>query len=244
MARAYVGGMEPDVAALASLLADPTRAAAIGCLMSGRAHTAGELARACKVAPATMSAHLSRLLDAAAVEVRPQGSHRYYRLVDPKVARAYEALSALSPSAPPSSLSSSLAKEALGRARTCYDHLAGQLGCALMAALVEAGHLGRSSTGFSLSATGSQALVAAGVDVAGARGRRRRFAYPCLDWTERRDHLGGSLAAALLSCAVTSGWVRTRPGNRAVDVTDTGRVALREHFNIHPTTELGRPDLQ
>jgi DNA-binding transcriptional ArsR family regulator len=230
--------MEPDVATLAGLLADPSRAAAIGYLMSGRAHTAGELAGAAKISPATMSAHLSRLLDAGVVEVRPQGRHRYYRLVDPKVARAYEVLSTLSHSTEASSLSSSLAKEALGRARTCYDHLAGQLGCALTAALLEAGHLRPSSTGFSLSAPGAQVLVAAGVDVEAARNRRRRFAYPCLDWTERQDHLGGALAAALLSCAVASGWVKTRTGNRAVDVTDKGRAALREHFDIRPTAAI------
>jgi len=231
--------VEPDVATLAGLLGDPSRAAAIGYLMSGRAHTAGELARAAKISPATMSAHLSRLLDAGVVEVRPQGRHRYFCLVDPKVARAYEALSALSPSIEASSLSSSLAKEVLGRARTCYDHMAGQLGCALTAALLEAGHLRPSQTGFSLSAPGAQVLVSAGVDVETARTRRRRFAYPCLDWTERQDHLGGSLAAALLSCAVASGWVKTRTGNRAVDVTDKGRVALRQHFNIRPTAEIG-----
>jgi len=230
--------MEPDVSTIASLLADPTRAALIGQLMSGRAHTAGELARACRVTPATMSAHLNRLMDAGAVEVRPQGRHRYFRLVNPLVARAYEALSALSPSGPTSSLSSSLVKEALGRARTCYDHLAGQLGCAMTDALVVAGHLVPSRTGFSLSAAGSAMLTGVGVDVEAAESRRRRFAYPCLDWSERRDHLGGALAAELLSCAVGSGWVKTRTGNRAVDVTARGRVALREHFDIRPTTEF------
>jgi DNA-binding transcriptional ArsR family regulator len=125
-----------DVAPLASLFADPTRAAVIGLLMSGTAHSAGELARRAGVAPSTMTGHLQRLLDCGAVEVRRQGRHRYYRLADPAIAGAYEALAVASRMTPVTSLAGSSTRAALADTRTCYDHLAGRLGCELSAALL------------------------------------------------------------------------------------------------------------
>jgi DNA-binding transcriptional ArsR family regulator len=224
--------VDVDVAPLASLFADATRSAVIGILMSGRAHSAGELAQVCGVSPSTMTGHLQRLLEAGAVEVRQQGRHRYFRLADPRVARAFEVLALASRTPPVNSLAANSQRAALAEARSCYDHLAGRLGCAVNAALLRDGALRLTSAGFQLTIAGARLLGEAGVDVEGARRRRRRFAYPCLDWTERREHLAGALGAAVLAQALLAAWVKPRPGSRALQITPGGRTAFAELFGL------------
>lgn len=224
--------MDTDISAVAALFADRTRAAALGLLVGGRAHTAGELARAAGVPASTMAGHLSRLLDAGAVAVEAQGRHRYYRLADPRLAAVFEALAAAAPEIRPTSLPGWRHSRDLRHARTCYDHLAGRVAVALTAALTDRGDLTRDGDAFTLSDRGAERLAGIGVDVAGCRRARRRFAYPCLDWRERSAHLGGALGAGLLSTAVGAGWLRPRPGSRAVAVTAAGRDALADHFAV------------
>lgn len=224
--------MDADVPSVAALFADRTRAAALGLLVGGRAHTAGELARAAGVPASTMAGHLSRLLEAGAVAVEAQGRHRYYRLADPRLAAVFEALAAAAPESRPRSLPGWRHSRDLRHARTCYDHLAGRVAVALTGALTDRGELTRDGDAFTLSGAGADRLTAAGVDVAGARRQRRRFAYPCLDWSERTAHLGGALGAGLLTAAVGAGWLQPRPGSRAVRLTDPGRTALAEHFGV------------
>jgi DNA-binding transcriptional ArsR family regulator len=211
--------VDVDVAPVAALFADRTRAAALALLVGGRAHTAGELARAAGVPASTMTGHLTRLLDAGALAVEAQGRHRYYRLADPRLAAVFEALAAAAPQPPPRSLPAWRHDRDLRHARTCYDHLAGEVAVALTAALVDRGGLTRTGEAYALSDAGADRLTAAGVDVAGSRRARRRFAYPCLDWSERTAHLGGALGAAVLTAARDAGWVTARPGSRAVTVT-------------------------
>jgi DNA-binding transcriptional ArsR family regulator len=224
--------VDSEVAAVAALFADETRAAAIGVLMSGRAHTAGELARAAAVSPSTMTSHLRRLLDAGAVAQEAQGRHRYYRLADERLAGVFEALSVAAPPRPVRSPAQSRQALQLRRARTCYDHLAGQLGVAITAALVGAGWLVAAGADYDVTDAGAATLVGIGVDVAACRDRRRRFAFPCLDWTERTHHLAGAVGAALLDTAIESGWVRRRPDSRALTVTPPGARALAGHFGV------------
>lgn len=226
--------MDADVAAVAALFADRTRAAALGLLVSGRAHTAGELARAAAVPASTMAGHLSRLLDAGAVGVEAQGRHRYYRLADPRLAAVFEALADAAPDARPRSLTGWRHSRQLRHARTCYDHLAGEVAVAVTTGLLDRGELSRAGDRFELSAAGAERLTAAGVDVAACRRQRRRFAYPCLDWSERTSHLGGALGAGLLAAATDAGWLRPRPGSRAVEVTDSGAAALTRHLGVDP----------
>jgi DNA-binding transcriptional ArsR family regulator len=226
--------VDADVAGVAALFADRTRAAALALLVSGRAHTAGELARAAAVPASTMAGHLSRLLDAGAVAVEAQGRHRYYRLADPRLAAVFEALAEAAPAAPPRSLTGWRRSRELRHARTCYDHLAGEVAVAVTAALLDRGELTRDRDRFELSPAGADRLAAAGVDVTACRRQRRRFAYPCLDWSERTAHLGGALGAGLLAAATDAGWLRPHAGSRAVGVTDTGVAAFGRHFGLDP----------
>lgn len=214
----------PRLAVVADLIGDPARANMLQALMDGRALTAKELAWLAGIAPQTASGHLARLLQGGLLAVAAQGRHRYYRLAGPDVAAALGGLMVLSGAAPqPRRLPSRVGAD-LSRARTCYDHLAGRLGVAIHDALLANGHLTVAEGGYSLSETGRAAFVALGVDAA-SRGRRPAL-RPCLDWSERRPHLAGHLAAALACRCFEAGWIHRRRDSRAVDLTDVGQAAL------------------
>src|SRR5436190_20401319 len=178
-------GAEADVSAVAALIASPARAAMLDVLMDKRSHAAAELARAAAVSPSTASSHLAALADGALVVAEPAGRNRAYRLAGPAVAEALEALSVL---APPRS-SRALAGGALRAARTCYDHLAGELGVGVARALVGRRLLRPDGKNFELTPAGERRLNHFGVEVETARRQRRAFARACLDWTERQPHL-------------------------------------------------------
>src|SRR5215469_18474651 len=216
-ARADYITRDVDVVPAASLLAEPTRAAMLTALLDDRPLAAGELARLAGVSPATASAHLARLLHGGLVTVISQGRHRYYRLAGPEVAAAMEALAHLSPVIPVRSLRQSQDAAALAEARTCYDHLAGRAGVALLDALLARDLLVRLPDGepangsrsarnavqqehrltdrFEVTADGLATLSAFGLNIAVLQRTRRRFAGACLDWTERKPHLNGALGA-------------------------------------------------
>ncbi|WP_345565085.1 helix-turn-helix domain-containing protein [Nonomuraea rosea] len=218
---------DADIAPVAALIAEPTRAAILTALLGGRALAAGELARISGVSAATASAHLARLLDGGLVAVVRQGRHRYYRLAGHEVAEVLEVLARISARPPVRSLRQSRQAKQLEEARTCYDHLAGRAGVALLDRLRESGcYAGESG----LTEAGERLLAGLGVDVAGARSSRRRFAPECLDWTERRAHLGGALGAAITEVLFERGWLRRGAVPRAVLVTDEGREGLSALF--------------
>jgi DNA-binding transcriptional ArsR family regulator len=221
--------MERDLAAPAALIAEPARAAMLNALLSGRALAAGELARVAGVSRPTASEHLRRLLDGNLVDVVSQGRHRYYRLAGPHVANALEALAHLGTPAPVATLRQANAARALAFARTCYDHLAGTCGVALLDALLANEWLCDHDGGYGVTPAGERELVALGIDVGAARSARRTFARPCLDWTVRRHHLAGSLGAAINTRLLDLGWFthRTRDG-RGLRITDAGRTRLLE----------------
>ena len=224
---------DADIAAVARLFAQPVRADIVLALMDGRARTAGELAREAKVAASTASGHLAVLLDGGILEMVAQGRHRYYRLADPAVAEVVEKMSALAPPRTPTSLRQSQRGDALGRARTCYDHLAGRLAIDLCDAMVEHGIVRRGPDHFDVTPAGGELLDRAlALDVDEVGRRRRSFAPPCLDWTERRDHIAGAFGAALLTAMLDRGWLRRRPDSRAIDVRPTGVDGLRTVFGL------------
>jgi DNA-binding transcriptional ArsR family regulator len=217
---------DTDIAAVGALIGDPSRAQMLEALMGGRALAAGELARAAGIGASTASEHLARLRDGGLVEVVAQGRHRYYRIAGPEVGAALEALSHVAPPRPVSTLRQAGHARALGFARTCYDHLAGVCGVALHDAL-----LGRDwlTPAYDVTPPGELALAGWGVDVAAARARRRSFARPCLDWTERRPHLAGALAAGITDGLIDRGWFARRASDsRALRLTDAGRAGLEE----------------
>ena len=215
---------DTDLAAIGALIGDPSRARMLDALMSGRALAAGELARVAGVGASTASEHLARLRDGGLVEVVAQGRHRYYRIAGPDVGVALEALSHISPALPVGTLRQAGHARALGFARTCYDHLAGVCGVALHDALLAHEWL---TPAYDVTRAGEHALAGWGVDVAAARARRRSFARGCLDWTERRPHLAGALAADITDGLVERGWFARRASDsRALRLTDAGRVGF------------------
>jgi DNA-binding transcriptional ArsR family regulator len=226
--------VDADIAAVAAAIADPTRAEMLDALLTGEALTAGELARSGQVAPSTASEHLHRLRDAGLVEVVKVGRHRYHRLAGPDVAAALEALALIAPHRPSrvQSLRQVRADAALTYARTCYDHLAGTVGVALLDALVAGGRLGW--RGGTLALLTEDWVAEAGIDLDPIRTARRPVLRSCLDWTTRRPHLAGGLGAAITEHALARRWVvRRTPGHRAIRVTRAGRDALRETFGCH-----------
>lgn len=212
-----------QLAEIGSLLAEPARAAMLLALVDGTARPAGELARATGVGAPTASAHLKRLLEGGLLAVQVQGRHRYYRLAGDEVAAWLEALALPRPSLAPATGDADLR-----RARCCYRHLAGQLGVALCGALLDRGLLATTSEGLALSVDGVAALAQAGLEpvaasrLGGLRGRG------CLDWTERRLHVGGPLGVALTGAMLDAGWLRHASRGRALVPSADGlrRLAL------------------
>jgi DNA-binding transcriptional ArsR family regulator len=222
----------PDLARLASLLADGTRASFCMSLLDGRAWTAGELARSAKVAPSTATEHLNQLISGGLLVERRQGRHRYVQLADARTAELIESLAAFAPATPrPTTLRGATIAGALAGGRTCYDHLAGRLGVDITQAMVGRGLLDGES-GFSLTGAGARWLTGLGVDVAGLRRAKRPFVRECLDWTERRSHLAGGVGAAVCRRFFDEGWITRTGTHRAVKVTDPGKRALAEHLGI------------
>jgi len=220
---------ETDLAVPAALIGEPARAAMLLALMDGRSRPAGELARLAGVGPSTASGHLQRLTDGGLVEVTALGRNRYYRLACAEVARAVEALQVLAPSRPVRSLRAARTGTALAFARTCYDHLAGELAVAITAALIQRGVLAPLQSGAvgELLHEKHELLDLFGVGVMPTPGRRP-VVRGCLDWTQRVPHLAGGLGAQLLAGISEQGWIVPMAGSRAVRLTDRGRQALAE----------------
>ncbi|MFF7935895.1 DNA-binding transcriptional ArsR family regulator [Streptomyces sp. SAI-126] len=226
----------PQLARLAALIADETRAACLLALLDGRAWTAGELARRAGVAASTLSEHLDKLVAGGLLTQERQGRHRYVRLADARVAHLVEDLAAqVSPNTVqhPRNLRESSAGSAMARGRTCYDHLAGRLGIAVTDALTSR-RLLRQDTGFALTDAGLAWFEAAGISL--DRKGRRPLARACLDWTERRPHLAGVAGAALCRHALAEGWCVRIGSERAVKVTQAGSLALSELLGINADT--------
>ncbi|MFE9426792.1 ArsR/SmtB family transcription factor [Kitasatospora sp. NPDC006697] len=221
----------PDLAALAGLLADGTRATFCLALLDGRAWTANELARHAGVAPSTATGHLNRLVAGGLLTEERQGRHRYVRLADPETADLIEHLAARAPrrADPPNSLLAVHRGRALARARTCYDHLAGTLGVAITTAMTGRGLLSWEH-GLSLTPAGAAWLTGLGIALPPAT--RRPPVRSCLDWTERRPHLAGAAGAALCAHAFAAGWVEPVGTGRAVALTTLGERVLAEGIGL------------
>lgn len=216
------------LARFGSLLADPTRSEILTTLMDKKAYTGSELARHIGVAHSTTSEHLARLLDAGMVTVEPQGRHRYYRLEDPAIAELVEVLGSI-PDPPPPALPEP--PKALTFARTCYDHLAGEVAVAIFDGLIEDGRLRPVDVPvLALTGDGVSLFEDMGVDLSKLDSTRRPRARTCLDWTERRHHLGGSLGALLLDHMLTMRWIVPGSRPRSMQVTELGRDELDRCF--------------
>jgi len=227
-----VQDVDATVAPIAAAIGEPARARMLYCLIDGRARTSTELAIVADVTPSTASVHLQRLKARQLVKVVAQGKHRYYTLDRPEVAAVLEALNVVAGGHP----FRSTAPLALRAARTCYDHIAGTLGVALYESFRTQGWISQAgrSDAYDLTGAGSARFEALGIDIAGARAARRRFAYACLDWSERRPHLGGALAAAVLRMMLRRGWIDQDLDSRILRVTAAGRRELPAKLGLAP----------
>ena len=219
---------EPDLARIAATIGDARRIQMLSLLMEGRALTAKELALGAGIEPATATSHLKRLLEDGLLESTAQGRHKYFRFASEHVAQLVESLMRV---APPRKLqSASKADDPIRAARFCYDHLAGSLGTGLLAVMLKKRWLqadGSDPKQLLITPQGEKALEAFGLDLDGARARRRQLACRCLDWSERKDHLGGALGAALAERFKALRWIDRQKHSRLVRVTPAGREGFK-----------------
>lgn len=219
---------EPDLARIAGAVGDASRIRMLALLMEGRALTAKELALGAGIEPGTATSHLKRLLDDGLVASAAQGRHKYFRFASEDVAQLVEALMRVAPRRP---AAKERAHEPIRAARFCYDHLAGALGTGLLATMLRKGWLEPEADDprqLQVTRKGEKAFVQLGVDLETARARRRQFACRCLDWSERQDHLGGALGAAIAERFRAARWIERQKHSRVVRVTSTGGDAFRK----------------
>ncbi len=218
-----------QLAIVAACAGDPARANMLSLLMDGRAFTAGELSSAAHVMPQTASGHLARMVDAGLLVVAHQGRHRYYRLASPQVARMLEGMMVVA-AADPVSRRLGPRDEAMRFARTCYDHLAGRLAIGIADRLMEAGYLVLGDDGGTITAAGRAFFLKQGIDV--QERPHRAFCRPCLDWSERRYHLAGTLGTRLKQSFLERQWIRQKAGQRALELTALGRSKLSDIYGL------------
>lgn len=224
----YAAPFEPRLASVAAVIADATRARMLSYLLAGDYASAGELARAASVSPATASGHLGKLMAAELLVCEQRGRHRYYKLADDEVAHALEAVALMAERRTHTAAWANPTRQRLRFARCCYGHLAGQLGVEMFSQLLSKEWLHPVGDGYLLTAQGVEGLDALGFAVDGMDKAlpSARVAYRCLDWSERRDHMAGKLPKALLTHCLNQGWLRRHDGERALEVTPLGRKHL------------------
>jgi DNA-binding transcriptional ArsR family regulator len=222
----------PDLAEVAALVGDPARANILSALLDGRALTASELAYFARVSPQTTSGHLAKLTDGKLIAMMRQGRNRYYRLATPLVGQMLEGIMAVAADGPKRYRPASKLGDAMKMARTCYDHFAGKLGVGLADALCERGYLVLTEDGGEVTASGTSFLDDFGVDLSVVRRQRRTFCRPCLDWTERRLHLGGAVGAVLAARCFDLGWFKRSRDSRALTIMPAGQRGLGEIFGF------------
>jgi DNA-binding transcriptional ArsR family regulator len=228
---------EPRLARVAAMIADPARSRMLAYLLDGSYASASELARAASVTASTASSHLAKLESNRFVICEARGRHRYFRLADSDIAHALQALAMVAERNTHDQSWAAPERQRLRYARCCYGHLAGTLGVALFENLIAHECLCATADGYELTAQGRTWLTRFGLDLPKGTGRdatRNRFAYGCIDWSERRDHMAGSLARALLKHFLAQGWLRrasdksaaSNGGNRVLTLTEAGRRTL------------------
>ncbi len=231
----------PSIAEIAALIGDPARANMLAALMSGRALTAGELSREAGVAAPTASGHLARLREAGLLIVEAQGRHRYFRLSGTDVAQVLEGLMGLAARTGRLRTRTGPRDPAMRLSRVCYDHMAGEWAVRLFDAFLADGRLSVDGEAITLTDRGHSFFKAEGIDMAALARLRRPLCRCCLDWSERRPHLGGSLGKAVLDLALARGWLRRAKAGRVLAITPPGHEAFRawlgEAATLQPTPE-------
>ncbi len=224
----------PDIAQIGALIGDPARANMLTALMAGRALTATELAEAGGITLQTASGHLSKLEAGGLVGQRKQGRHRYFTLADEAVGKLLESIMGFAAGRGHLRHQPGPREPALRKARICYDHLAGDYGVRMLDSLIAAGSISPAMDGLDLTSEGETRLQSIGIDVRGLKSARRPLCRSCLDWSERRAHLAGSLGKALLSNFFEKGWARRLENSRSILFTPEGERQFLSLFPLEP----------
>ncbi|WP_175616044.1 ArsR family transcriptional regulator [Piscibacillus halophilus] len=224
--------VNPNIAIVANIISDQTRAKMIFAMLDGRFHPATELTYMAGIKPQTASFHLKKMMDAHLIKVEKQGRHRYYGIKDSSVAGILESFLPVAPQVEVRSLKKSPKDKALRSARTCYDHLAGNLGVKILTSLVNNGFLVEEDNEYSVTDRGREFLDTIHIDISELRNKRRSFSHKCLDWSERRHHIGGALGNAIFERLLEFGWIKRLPKTRAISVTTLGEKKIPEVFKI------------
>jgi DNA-binding transcriptional ArsR family regulator len=218
---------------VAALVGDTARATMLAALMGGQALTSSELADAARVSRPTASEHLAKMVSARLLTVMQKRRNRYYRIASPMVARMLESIKAVAALEMPARYQPRSARDdAMRFARTCYDHLAGQLGVAIADALLAKRYVILSLDGGVVTPSGARFFASFGAELHAKRASRRIFCRACLDWSERRYHIAGHVGAEIWRRTLELGWVRQRHGERAVQVTTAGRIGFRDALGV------------
>jgi DNA-binding transcriptional ArsR family regulator len=222
----------PFIAEIGALIGDPARANILTALMEGRALTASELSFQARVSPQTASSHLARLLEGNLISLEKQGRHRYYRLASPAVAEVLESMMGLAQGGPPRHRPKTKSDDAIRKARTCYDHVAGRLGVALAKQLTKRGQVILNEREVRVTKAGERFLSELGIDLEPLKAQRRPLLRSCLDWSERQPHVAGSLGAAMAQRFFDLGWVKRPREGRGLVVTSAGLRGFRDKFDV------------
>ncbi|WHY87251.1 winged helix-turn-helix domain-containing protein [Neobacillus novalis] len=227
----------PNFSYIAKLMAEQTRAIILDSLMNGQALPASELAYMAKVSHPTISSHLAKLVEGNLLVMEQHGRHRYYRLASKEVAEVIEKLGTIAPPVEIRSLRQSSQLKQVRFGRTCYDHLAGELGVKVTKALIDKEIVYLEDGLYEVTKKGIEWFTQFGINIEEANTKRRIFAKPCLDWSERRYHISGWLGSAIATHFFNHGWITKAAKNRAVQLTPKGINALKEHFGISIVVE-------
>ncbi|MDR6545057.1 DNA-binding transcriptional ArsR family regulator [Chryseobacterium rhizosphaerae] len=224
--------MEKEIGYITSLIGDPIRTTILWSLLDNKAYTATELAIHADTSPQNISMHLNKLVQADLLTVERQGRHKYYRFSKPEVAYAIEAIGNLIPNDRHKKIVSNTDNSSIKYCRTCYDHLAGKMGVLLTEALLTHKIIDFDVNTYIVTKSGTRFFAELEVNIEDLKKQRRAFARPCLDWSERKHHLAGSLGAALLDKMLSLDYVRRTKNSRAILLTSKGKQYLYERFKI------------
>ncbi len=224
--------MDSEIAKLTSLIGDPIRTTILWALLDGRAYTATELAATAETSPQNISMHLSKLLRAEMVSVEKQGRHKYYKFSKPEVAYAIEAIANLIPNEERRKIVSDNSNTEIRFCRSCYDHLAGRVGVMITEGLLKQKLIVPDKKSYDVTKRGARFFSELHIDIDELKRQRRAFAKPCLDWSERKHHLAGSLGAALLNKLISLDYLRRTKNSRAIVVTAKGQMKFYEIFKV------------
>lgn len=225
----------PNVSMIATLVSEASRAAILTVLLDGRFHPASELAYMAGIKPQTASFHLTKMVNVDIITVEKQGRHRYYRIQNQEVAQIMESFLALAPPVEIKSLRQASEDKGMRFARTCYDHLAGNLGVQLTDSLMKIDAIYEEKDGYVVTAKGEAFFTDFQINLKRIKKKRRSFAHKCLDWSERRHHLAGALGNAILERLLELNWIQRLPKTRAIEITANGRRGLKETFSLDIT---------